>query len=98
MTPAMRFREAGAIVRALVEAPEGRMSFAQIRSQTQLPADELEETLVQMVDGGILRQAGRSQYELGAGTREVLAAPRAREAPGLRKGKRGKARSEASSR
>jgi hypothetical protein len=73
------------------------MSFEKLRVQTGLPADELEETLAQMVDGGVLRRAGRRGYALAEGTRELLIAPRAAPQP-VTPGRRGKARSGRSSR
>jgi membrane protein len=96
-TPGMRFREAAAIVRALIGHDATTMSFEKLRAQTGLPADELEETLAQMVDGGVLRRAGRHAYALAEGTRELLIAPRAAPQP-VTPGRRGKARSGKSSR
>jgi membrane protein len=96
-SPGMRFREAASIVRALIGHDAATMSFEKLRAQTGLPADELEETLAQMVDGGVLRRAGRHAYALAEGTRELLFAPRA-EAQPLTPGRRGKARSGRSSR
>jgi len=94
MTPGMRFREAVAIVRALVAAPGGKLSFEELKAQTGEASDELDETLAQMMDGRVIRRAGRSGYELAAGTRELLAQRRAPpEEPPLRKARRGRARS-----
>ena len=98
-TPGMRFREAVGIVRALIDAPGGRMSFDHLQAITGLASDELEETLSQMVDGRVIKRSGRAAYELAAGTREVLAhAPPAAEQASLRKPRRGKARSAKTSR
>ncbi len=97
-SPGMRFREAAAIVRALVGSDSTTMPFDKLREATALPADELEETLAEMVDGGILRRAGRHGYALAQGTRELLFAPRAQPAPEATKRRRGKGRSGRSAR
>jgi len=90
----LRFREAVTIVRALVAAPGGKLSFEELKAQTGEASDELDETLAQMMDGRVIRRAGRSGYELAAGTRELLAQRRAPpEEPPLRKARRGRARS-----
>jgi membrane protein len=100
-SPGMRFREAAMIVRALVDHGAGAMSFEKLREATLLPADELEETLAQMVDGGVLRRAARHGYALAGGTRELLFPP-ARPAPPSEaaptKRRRGRGRSAPSSR
>jgi len=44
-----------------------------VQERTQLPAAELEDTLMQMIDGGLVRLAARDGYALTDGTREVLA-------------------------
>jgi membrane protein len=75
-SPGMRFREAAMIVRALIGNDAGTLSLEKLRQQTGLPADELEETLGQMVDGGVLKRARRRGYTLAEGTREILVAPR----------------------
>lgn len=72
-SPAVRFREAIAITQALLEAGPGAVSFKALQERTQLPAAELEETLVQMIDGALVRPAARDGYALTDGTREVLA-------------------------
>ena len=69
-TPAMRFREALAVTQALLE---GATAFDRLREKTGLPAEALEETLAQMIDGGVVKKNGRSSYALTAATREVLA-------------------------
>lgn len=97
-TPAVRFREALAITQALIEAGSASMSFKRLQEATRLPPKELEETLAQMVDGNVVAEAGDT-YALTSATREVLATrPGAKPKDGLRKGKRGKGRSAASSR
>jgi membrane protein len=97
-SPGMRFREAAAIVRALVGNEATTMPFEKLREATALPVDELEETLAEMVDGGILRRAGRHGYALAQGTRELLFAPRAQPAAQATKRRRGKGRSGRSAR
>jgi membrane protein len=97
-SPGMRFREAAAIVRALVGNDSTTMPFEKLREATALPADELEETLAEMVDGGILRRAGRQGYALAQGTRELLFAPRPEPVPEATKRRRGKGRSGRSAR
>jgi len=69
-TPGMRFREALAVTQAFLE---GATSFDDLHERTRLPADELEETLAQMIEGGVVKKHGRSSYALTAATREVLA-------------------------
>ncbi len=99
--PGTHFREAVAIVRAMIDAPGGRMKLEELRMLTELSDEELDETLAGMVEGGVLRARGRSTYELGPGTREVLAAPRPappEAKPPVRKAGRGRARSGGSSR
>ena len=64
----------------------------------RLPAKELEETLAQMVDGSVVLETADDAYALTEATREVLASrPKAKPAS-VRKPKRGKGRSAASSR
>ena len=97
-TPAMRFRESVEVARCLGEAEHASLPFDEIMKRTRLPADELEETLGQMVGGGVVRTTG-SGYGLTPGAREALTRPLVRpEAPALKRGKRGKARSGRSSR
>jgi membrane protein len=95
-TPAVRFREALAVTQALLEASPAALSFKRLQEATRLPPKELEETLAQMSDGGVVALAGSDGYALTPATREVLA-KQPREAP-VRKPKRGKGRSGASSR
>jgi len=97
-TPAVRFLEAVEVTRSLIETDRGSLTFDEIMERTKLPSEELDETLLQMISGGVLRRAGRG-YALTQETREVLARPPGRpEAPPLKPGKRGKARSGRSSR
>ena len=98
--PGIRFREAVIIVRAMIDAPHGRMKFDALRDLSLMSPEELDETLAGMVEAGVLKTRGRSGYELGPGTREVLAAPRPaeREEEPVRKAARGKARNARSSR
>ena len=69
--PGVRFREGLMLMQTLLEAG-GPLSFNELAGRTRLPAVEIEETLVQMIDGGSIDQAGRS-YELTKTTREVVA-------------------------
>jgi membrane protein len=95
-TPSVRFREALAVTQALIEAGSGALSFRRLQEATHLPAKELEETLAQMMDGGVIAPAGANAYALTPATREVLATkPRQ---PAVSKPKRGRGRSAASSR
>ncbi len=101
-TPAMRFREAVDVTRCLIEAGHGSLTFDEIMKRTRLPADELDETLLQMIAGGVLRRSSRG-YGLTLGTREVLSnPPAAAAAPApeklLKRGRRGRARNGRSSR
>ncbi len=68
--PATRLSEAISVTRALLE---GATHFDALRKRTALPAQELEETLAQMADAGVVKRTSRSDYELTAATREVLA-------------------------
>jgi membrane protein len=95
-TPSVRFREALAVTQALIAAGAAALSFRRLQEDTRLPAQELEETIAQMIDGGVITVAGDDGYTLTPATREVLATkPRQ---PSVRKPKRGKDRSAASSR
>jgi membrane protein len=96
--PSVRFREALAVTQALIEAGHASLSFKRLQEETRLPAKELEETLAQMVDGSVVRETADDAYALTDATREVLGSrPNAKAAP-VRKPKRGKGRSAASSR
>ena len=95
-TPSVRFREALAVTQALIEAGSAALSFKRLQEETHLPAQELEETLAQMIDGNVVARAGADGFALTIATREVLATkPKDR---GLRKARRGTGRSAASSR
>jgi membrane protein len=95
-TPAARFREALAVTQALIEAGEGALSFKRLQEVTRLPPQELEETLAQMKDGNVVAPVGSDGFALTPATREVLASgPKPAR---VRKPKRGKGRSAASSR
>ena len=95
-TPSVRFREALAVTQALLEGATG---FDHLREKTGIPADELEETLAQMIDGNVVKRNGRSSFALTAATREVLATRAAPAAPAaVSPGKRRKGRSARSSR
>ena len=88
-TPAMRFREALAVTQALLE---GATAFDRLRERTAIPAVELDETLAQMIEAGVVERNGRSSYALTDATREVLATKaRAETAPvSPRKRRRGR--------
>jgi membrane protein len=97
-TPAVRFREALAVTQALIQAGSASLSFKRLQEETRLPAKELEETLAQMVDGSVVVETADDAYTLTEATQEVLASrPKAKPAS-VRKPKRGKGRSAASSR
>jgi membrane protein len=70
--PGVRFREGLALMQTLLEAGGGPLSFDDLAASTHLPAVEIEETLMQMIDGGVVQKAGRD-YEITKSTREVLA-------------------------
>ena len=98
-TPAVRFREALAVTQALIAAGSGSLSFKRLQEATRLPARELEETLAQMVDGNVVIESAGEAYSLTPATLEVLATkPKASPKEVVRKGRRGKGRSAASSR
>ena len=69
--PGVRFREALAITQALLEAGVP-LGFNALAARTRLPPVEIEETLAQMIDGGVVQQ-GPSGYEITAAAQEVLA-------------------------
>src|SRR5260221_11550501 len=69
-TPAMRFRESVAVARCLGEAGHPSMPFDEIMKGTRLPAEELEETLAQMISGGVVRTMSRG-YALRSEERRV---------------------------
>ena len=97
-TPAVRLREAIAVTQALLEAGADAAPFDRVRDRTGLPAEELEETLLQLSEAGVIKRSGRSSYALTPATRQVLAtkAP-AEKAPDSSR-KRGRARRGRSSR
>lgn len=95
-SPAMRFREAVAVMQALLEASPTPVSFARLQEKTRLPAEEIEATLAQMVDAGVVTAVDSDGFGLTPGTREVLAASPA--AQPVSKELHGKARSGLSSR
>jgi membrane protein len=70
--PGVRFREGLALTQALLEAGGGPLSFNALMERTHLPAVEVEETLVQMADGGVVQKVAGG-YEITAATKEVLA-------------------------
>ncbi len=70
--PGVRFREGLMLMQALLEAGGGPLTFEELAERTHLPAVEIEETLVQMGEGGVVEQRGRT-YEMTKNTREVLA-------------------------
>ena len=91
----VRFREAIMVTRALIEAGPAAVSFKRLQEVTHLPPKELEDTLDQMIDGNVVSEVGDDDdYALTDTTREVLAT----QPKDVRKKKRGKGRSAASSR
>jgi membrane protein len=70
--PGVRFREALALTQALLAAGTP-LSFYELTKRTRLPAFEVEETLAQMEEGGVIRVVTRDTFELSPGTLEVLA-------------------------
>ncbi|MFZ3320983.1 MAG: YihY family inner membrane protein [Usitatibacter sp.] len=70
--PGTRFREGLALTRALLEAGGGPLTFNALAERTRLPAMEIEETIVQMQDGGVVQEVAGG-YEITAATKEILA-------------------------
>jgi membrane protein len=97
-SPGLRFREAVAVTQALLEASPAAVSFKRLQERTKLPAAELEDTLLQMIDGGVVELAARDGYTLTEGTREVLATAPLEAEEGPRPEKPGTARSGSSAR
>ena len=69
--PGVRFREALSLMQALLEAG-GPLSFNALAQRTRLPAVEIEATLLQMIDGGVVQKVARG-YEITVAAKEVLA-------------------------
>ena len=100
VTGTARFREAIAVARSLLEAKPAEVSFDRLLQSTGLEALDLDETLAQLANAGIVR-VNASGYSLTPeAVRELasLTVPRPVRDPPLRTGKRGKARSGRSSR
>jgi membrane protein len=93
-TPSMRFREALTVTQALLE---GHTQLDVLLEKTGLPGEELEETLLQMIDGGVVKRHGRTHFALTAATKEVLATKAAAPEP-VSPAKRRKGRSARSAR
>jgi membrane protein len=74
--PATRFREALTVTQALLQSGGEALTFNLLRSRTGLPAQELEETLAQMEEAGIVRVPARGAYALTRETYDVLAGSR----------------------
>ena len=70
--PGVRFREALALTQALLEAGGGPLTFNVLAERTHLPAMEIEETLFQMKDGGVVQEAAGG-YEITQATKDILA-------------------------
>jgi membrane protein len=94
-TPAMRFREALTVTRALLE---GHSQRDVLREKTGLPEEELGETLAQMIDGGVVKRQGRNHFALTEATREVLATKAAQPVEPVSQRKRRRGRSARSAR
>jgi len=62
--PAMRLGEALAISQALREAAGGPLTFEEMQERTHLPAEEVEEALRQMSEGGFVKHAKGEGYSL----------------------------------
>jgi membrane protein len=91
--PTTRFREAAAVMRALIEAGSATVSFEDLHQRTRIPAHDLEDTLERMTTEGVLmKRDGRAGYRL---IEPRGAAPAT---PAVKKAKRGRARSGRSSR
>lgn len=63
-TPGTHFRQAVEVTRALLDAGDGALTFAQLRATTHLPTHELEDTLYRMIGAGIAKSTARSGYSL----------------------------------
>jgi membrane protein len=70
--PAMRLVEALALADAL-RAADGPLSFDELQKRTHLPAEEVEETLTQMLEGHFVKHAAHRAYALTAAAREPAA-------------------------
>jgi membrane protein len=66
-----RFRTAVAIVRELIDAAPKAVSVHRLREKTKLPVQEVEDTLMEMGDGGLVRREGRSGFALARSAAEV---------------------------
>ena len=91
--PATRFREAAAVMRALIDAGSATVSFENLHQRTRIPAHDLEDTLARMTAEGVLMEReGRAGYRLAEPSGDAPGAP------AVKKAKRGRARSGKSSR
>jgi membrane protein len=63
-TAGHRFRAALGIARVLIEASPKPASIAQLKEKTGLPVQEIEDTLLEMGDAGMVRRAARSRFVL----------------------------------
>ena len=99
-TGTARFREAIAVARSLLEARHAEVSFDRLLQTTGLDARELDETLAQLANAGIVVVRGGGYALTPEAVRELasLSIPDSVMAPPVRTARRGKARSERSSR
>jgi membrane protein len=73
-SPALHFRHAIAVVRALLAAGGGAVTFRQLRDATRLPVHELEDTLMRLEEPGIVEREGRGAYRFGRAPGEITVA------------------------
>ena len=100
VTGSTRFREAIAVARSLLEARHAEVSFDRLLQETSLDAHELDDTLAQLANAGIVDVRAGGYALTPDAVRELasLTVPQTVMPPELRKAKRGKARTERSSR
>lgn len=100
VTAPARFREAIAVARSLLEAQPAEVSLERLLQTTGLDARDLDETLAQLANAGVVHASPAGYALVPEAVRELatLRVPDAVREPPVRKGRRGKARSARSSR
>jgi membrane protein len=100
VTAPARFREAIAVARSLLEAQPAAVSLERLSRATGLDARDLDETLAQLTNAGVVHASSAGYALVPEAVRELasLRVPNAAREPRVKKSKRGKARSERSSR
>src|SRR2546430_11129766 len=96
VTATARFREAIAVARSLLEAQPAEVSFERLVETTGLDARDLDETLAQLANAGVVDASAAGYALVPEAVRELasLRVPPTVRAPPPRKARRGRARNE----